>query len=322
MNLSDNEFMRNMFILVFLINLFGILGSVVTFLIYSRKVFAKSSFRIYFKSLSFFDMFVGFYVGSSLASLILDHDLINESDAVCKLFYFVTVGTSPNPGWVLVLYSIDQLIRVSMSKRFTFIKKRAFQFKIMGVMCLWHILTAVYVIKQVEVKEIDLGNNSTANRCEYPMSQIALPVFFFFESSLIPFAVMLLTTILILKYLYESKVSLQKYDSTDKMGNLLNSSATSSNTPSRPPKVTVNKRRDFKYAFNSVVFNVVFIVFTFPGIFVHLAFGRYSDNVVLTNIRVFFFILFCSNFALHFWIHFFVNAIFRKEIFRLLGFNR
>lgn len=304
MKLTENEFMRKIYIFIATISFLGIMGSVAVFLVYSRKAFAKSSYRIYFKGLAIFDTFLVFYLGFSLASLLLNIDVINEVNFVCKLFYFVTVGTSQNSGWVLVFYSIDQLIRVSMTKRFEFIKKRQFQLRVMCGMAVFHFLSAIYVVKQVEVKEVDLGNNSTGNRCEYPLSQIALPVFFFLDSSLIPFAIMIVSTILVLKYLYVSRNTIQRYDSIDRI------------TVIR--RLSANKGRQMRFAFKSVVFNIVFIVLTTPSVFAHLYRGDHFYDVYFNRLKTISFVFFCLNFSIHFWIHLFSNSIFRSEILQII----
>lgn len=314
MRLSEDPFMRNVFIAIFVINSFGILGSAFTFLIYSRKAFEKSAFRIYFKSLACLDASIIFYAGFSLASLILDTDIINNVDVVCKFFYLVVVGTSPNPGWVLVLYSIDQLLRVSMSKRFKFLKTKPFQLKFIIGQSVFHCLSAAYVIKQVEVKPVDIGNNVTSIRCEYPY-QSYLPILFYVQSSFIPFVFMIITTILILKYSFRSKNAIQRYNS---------STSSTDNCPLNGadlgrPKVTVaSKGRELKFAFKSVVFNILYIIFNIPSFSIHLYRGEYYYSIFLTRIKAICFILFCFNFSIHFWIHFFVNTIFRKEVYKLL----
>lgn len=75
--------------------------------------------------------------------------------------------------------------------------------------------------------------------------------------------------------------------------------------------------RNIKFACNSIVFNVLFILLCSPSIFAHLL---SIDNYQLSwSIKAIGFLMFNFYFLLHFWIHFCVNSIFRQEVFVILG---
>lgn len=328
MDLSDSQSVRALPWLIYSVNMAGLIGNLFSFMIFSRPVFSKSPYRIYFKSLAIFDSFVVFNLVIGIASLINKIDLFNQINQICKFVYFVSVATSPNSGWMLVVFSIDQLVRVRMSKRFSFVKKRHFQYISIGSLVLFHFLIAVSVITQVEVQDVTV-NNITRKMCQYPPKS-SLPIIYLIESCLIPFGIMLVTTGLILKSLYESRLSLKKYLITR------NSLSTAATTPCIKPTVTAtvktSKRgRDLKFAFNSVIFNTLFIILTIPLVFVHLSRRRdvhlssADSNDVRSGFIVFkavCFFLFNLNFALHFWIHFSVNRIFRYEVLVMFRIRR
>lgn len=331
MDLTNNEqTVRNTTILIYSINLIGLAGNVLTFIIFSRRVFDKSPYRIYFKSLAIFDSFVVFNLAFGVASMLKQRDLFNQVNAVCKFVYFISVGKSSNSGWILVVFSVDQLIRVTMSTRFAFVKRRKFQLAAIAAMFLFHILFALNVMTQVEVKPISLNtNNATMKMCRYPPYS-NLPIIYLIESSLIPFAIMVVTTSLILKVLVESRNSLKKYTAnSNKPSNQDQDDDQQQRSlgPSTVVKKTASRKRsrDLRFAFNSVVFNLVFIVLTIPLVLVHfsrddLVTDDFSTIIKSRFIRIkdICFVLFNLNFALHFWIHFCVNSIFRNEILVVL----
>lgn len=366
MDLSDSQSVRALPWLIYSVNVIGLAGNLFSFAVFSRKTFAKSPYRIYFKSLALFDSFVVFNLVIGVASIINKIDLVNQINNICKFVYFVSVATSPNSGWILVFFSIDQLIRVSMSSRLGFVKQRNFQYGAIVCLVLFHILMAVSVIAQVEVKDVTV-NNATLKMCQYPPKSV-LPIIYLVESCLIPFGIMMLTTGIILKSLYQSRSSLKKYILTRGVaGGSGSGSATggggSSSSPATPltkpvtATVKTSKRsRDLKFAFNSVIFNTLFILLTIPLVIIHLSRSNngntnnstqnqfnsdiefISTNSTITSttmtnqqndlhsgfirLKAVCFFLFNMNFALHFWIHFCVNSIFRNEVLFMLGCKR
>ena len=149
MALVESDFLLILQIVIDLINFMGIIGNVISFIVFSRKAFAHNPFRIYFRSLAIFDSFVVVNLIIGLISLVVRVNLINKNNYVCKFVYFVVVGVSPNCGWILAFFSIDELVRVSMTKRFTFVKKKRFQIGLIVCMFVFFFLHATYVLFQV-----------------------------------------------------------------------------------------------------------------------------------------------------------------------------
>lgn len=154
--------------------------------------------------------------------------------------------------------------------------------------------------------------NRTWNQCAYPLSSI-LPVFYLIEASLTPFIVMIITTSLTLNHIYQSRTKLRRYSLTEKE----NENGILNNVPGAPHVIATEKKtRDFKFAFNSVIFNILFILLTFPSIFVHLYHNKDMYQQFIFKMSTF--IIFSINFASHFWVHFCVNTIFRNEVLNIL----
>ena len=108
------------------------------------------------------------------------------------------------------------------------------------------------------------------------------------ESFVIPFSIMIVTSIITIKQLIGSRRSLEK------TGRIANKQ---------------RKIRDIKFAVSSVAFNLVFIILKIPAF---IAFFIICD--------IFFhaaFILFLINCSSNFIIHFATNSIFRREFFAI-----
>ena len=89
-----------------------------------------------------------------------------------------------------------------------------------------------------------------------------------------------------------------------------------STEPSEGSTQVVVKRRRFKFAFNSVILNIMFIVLILPLLLSYII-PKNADFNVSDMINTICFTLFYLNFALHFWVHLICNSIFRREFLLL-----
>jgi hypothetical protein len=292
--MSDNDqilFVLNK--LIYGVNFMTILGSLLTFIIFSRKAFEKSSISVYCKALAIFDLFVVFNLVSGLTSIISNISLNNDYDFFCKLIYFISTGISAIPGWILVAFSIDQLIIVCITDRFRFFKKRRFQYSLILGIAIFHCVLYSPVFFFTGVLNVTT-ENGTIKICQN--SSFVMPILYLFESNIIPFTFIVVCTALIVRILFRSRKKI----------------ATELVVPRR------RQVRDLKFAFNSVILNILFIVFIIPLILSYILPLDFSTFNFFNTVS---FTLFYLNFALHFWIHLCFNSIFRKEfliLFRII----
>lgn len=281
-----------MYNVMYVINFLGLLGSILSCIVFSRKAFRKSSIRIYCKFLAIFDQFTIFNLIFGLTTLFSSVQIINENDAICKFVYFISVGVSGIPGWILVIFSVDQYLKITMTKRFSFRKKSWFQYVVIAVIVLVHFALYIDVIFESGVRNATIGGHSQL-WCDINVNS-AMPVIYLVETSLIPFGIMVVTTLLILRSLYRVRKRV------------------SSEIKSNSHSVISNKSRDFKFAFNSVILNFIFILLTSPLVIYYLI--NFDDYTISQFVNTICFVFFYLNFASHFWIYFFVNSIFRNEL--------
>ena len=291
---NDKEILNNIWRGVLAINLMTIVGSILSFIVFSRKAFQKSSIRIYCRALAIFDLYVIFNLSVDVYSQISGVQLIASNSYVCKVSYFLTDSFTSVQGWILVVFSVDQLIDVSMTKRFAFYKKHWFQYALIIGVFIFHCGLYSQVFVLVTNLGIKIGN-TVSYSCD--TLSLALPIVYFIECSLLPFIILLISSSLILRILIRSR----------RRTGLGTSNSDSSFT---------RRIRDLKFAFNSVVLNAIFIIFTTPLV-VRLFFPKtdFVTGYYINNILSLFFYL---NYALHFWVHLSFNSIFRNEFLILL----
>ena len=286
-------FIRNS---IYVVNFLTIIGSILSFAIFSRKIFSKSTIGIYCKSLAVFDLFAILNFSVGIAALILNsRSVVQSNDWLCKMYNYISPVFSSMCAWILVFFSLDQLITVSMTKRFLVFKKKWFQYSLILGLLAFHL--AFISPNLVYAGLVNVGGTTQClNR------SIILPIIVLVESSILPLVTLFIITAVILRYLAQSRNrTFNEFSNTTSSANNL-----------------ANQRRlkDMKFAFNSVILNIIHIVLTTPSVIIGII--PISDISVYMIASIVGYFFYCLNFALHFWIHLFVNSFFRKELFILL----
>ena len=276
-------------------NFMTILGSLLSFIIFSRKSFEKSSIAVYCKALAVFDLFIIFNLVFGLVEIITTIYLPLDHDFLCRLINFVTIGISPIPGWILVAFSFDQLIIVSRTERFQFFKKRWFQYSLILGIAIFHcaIYSPAWILSGVVQVSDQNGTISLCLSDSIPMS-----ILYLVESSIVPIVFIVISTGLIIRALIKSRKKISSSDSA---------------TTTRKHRI-----RDFKFAMNSIILNTLFVVVIIPLFFSFILPLDYPTFNMLNSVA---FTLFYMNFALHFWVHLSFNSVFRREfllLFRII----
>ena len=273
------------------VNLIGIIGNIISFIVFCRPVFRKNSISVYCCALAIFDCF-------TLNQLIMDINILfdyfppNYSDIICKVFYYITIAFSGIPAWILVAFSIDKILSMKNSK-FVFFKKRSFQIGIIAVFAIANILIFSEIL--VFLKRVPIyPNNSIDLMCDLTyMPYISIVVgLYLLEASLIPFVIMFCSSVFIVRLLVQSRRRI--------IGDGNNAS------------VQNRKGKEFKFAVISLTFNCLFITLKLPlAMFYILSSIGILMPYSYINLAT---LLFFINSSISFLVHFISNSIFRKEL--------
>lgn len=302
------EIIKKPYYFIYATNALTILGSILSLIIFSRPVFKRRTISFYCKCLAVFDMFSVFNLAFGITINIINVELIKNFDPICRFFYFISFSISPIPGWILVYLSVDQLFTVSMTKKFSFIKSRFFQYGVVLGTFLFHCGLYSMVIFQAAVANTTNENRTFVRECKNPT--IIVPIIYVIESNILPFFIMIITTSFIIRITIKSKMKLKM------VGNMVSSVSNRLGTINYFSSFFRKEReRSMKFAFNSVFLNILHILFTTPiCIYYVISQSPYYQDIFY---KTYFLMFFYLNFALHFWIHLFVNSIFRHEFFVL-----
>ena len=275
-----------------------VLGSLFTFVVFSRKVFENSSIRIYCRALALFDLFILAPLLTGLIGEIIGDSFTNHIDFWCTFTNFVNIGISPISAWILVVFSFDRLIAVSMTKRFEFAKKKWFQFSIIAGLFIFHCVLYSPVFILIGLLNITSTDGTyTYTSCD--TTSLIIPIIYLIESSIVPFIIIIITTACIVRLLIKSR----------------RRTSVGQEFANRRRSITI-KGKELKFAFNSIALNVLLVLLLSPILF-HYIFPDedYDLNELVTTIC---FVFAYLNYALHFWVHLGVNSVFRNEVLIIL----
>ena len=271
----------------------GLIGNVLTFVIFSRNRFRNNSISTYCRALSLFNSFTVSQLVFYIVLLFSQVYIYNYSDAICKIFYYLSIGYGAVPAWILVAFSIDKMLSVrTKSRQIRILKNKRFQ---------WSLVAVIFVINALIYIEIPIFLKRTEISPGYFFCDISLMPYFkamiiliLIQTCLIPFIVMSVTSIITIRLLLKSSASIERAGKID----------------------SVRRWRDKKYAVSSLTFNFMFTTLKLPIVVVYIRIA-YDYNVDLYFYQCAYFFLFV-NASSDFFVHIATNSLFRREFVVLL----
>ena len=183
-------------IIVLLIIMFGLVGNVVSLIIYRRKVFKKQSIGLYLSIISFLNLVI---VLNPLEILHINAIQFKwmKNDYYCKTYTLLHNINFQYSSWVLVLNSIDHILTIQI--RGTCLKKRSNQ-----ILALVFVLVSLFLINIPLIINSYFDPNESTCTINAKKSYL-IDVIDMTMSTLIPFILMLISTIIILIRLFKWK---------------------------------------------------------------------------------------------------------------------
>lgn len=272
---------------------FGILGNLFSVLIFQRPTFKNNSISTYCQALAFSELYTILAVIKQIHMVVYHYEIMSLSDLHCKFFYYATACFNGLSGWIIAVYSVDKLLNMKRT-RLTIIKKKSFQWTVISLICVFNMVCYIELPILLELKE-NVSNVSWISPCfvanmiyyNYFMILIATTL------SIIPFSIMILMSILMIKMLRSSRLRLEHLEM--------------SNNDQR-------RCREFKYAVSSITFNICFIAMRAPFL-IHYTMVGYSIYLGDWYYEIAF-LLYFSNSTVNFLIHIVSNSIFRSEMIK------
>ena len=271
----------------------GLIGNLLSIIIFLRKTFRSNSISTYCIALSIVQCTSLTQLIVAIYSLVYSINLSNQSDSLCKFFNSMPAFLSGIQPWIMVAFALDKLLCMR-AKRIAILKKKWFQWSVVAGIVL--INTAIYIHMPILMRRREIFPGyfmcDLSTITNFKVSVIVNLV----ESGFIPFIIMVFTSIITTRMLIKSRNAAMKTGQVSKE----------------------RKSRDRKYAISSLSFNVLFVLFKLPGLifFTMNAFFGYFDMYFLMLATF----SFNFNSTLSFFIHLVTNSLFRREflvLFRL-----
>jgi hypothetical protein len=226
-------------------------------------------------------------------------DIQETNPFICKFFFYLLFSIGPVSPWLLVMVSLDRMLKVKRPTGFAFLKKRSFQLIYCAAVI---VLNFAYYVPQAIFKNITIFNETEADTnmsviTEYCYNSDENEIVGWMDllnSTVLPFTFMILFSSLTIIFLVKSRRRALKQ------------------------KERVLSPRDIKFSVTSIAFNVAFLVLNIPIVVLNIIW-RYMDDAEFEFYNTVFSLFFYINFGMLFYINFFFNSIFRDEVFAILG---
>ena len=269
----------------------GIFGNIISFIVFSRRIFRNNSISTYCRALAIINCLSIIELIKDIWRFFHNKEIFNVNDFTCKSFFYVSLLFNAIPGWILVAFSIDKMLNMKTSPP-NILKSKLFQWSIVAAIILFHLIFYIEVPISLNIEYISFTPEKFV--CNFPfISFFEIRVYaIIIESCVIPFVIMIISSFVTIRILIRSRRYLEG------IGNSGNSA--------KPKRI-----REIKYAISSVTLNFLFIIFKSPFlIFPLLPLDGYNKS--LAEISLFFLLFDCS---IMFFIHLATNSIFRREFF-------
>jgi len=287
---SEQNFLYIKTIVTLIMAFIGVIGNIISFIVFSRKTFRKNSISIYCRALAVFDSNILSHAVMNLIILINGYSAAFSSDIACELYGYVMYAVGSIPGWILIAFSVDKLL--SLRRVTGTMKRPIIHYSIITAIVLIHLI--LYIVIPIYLRTVVIPGYGVLCDVSTLSFGDVINIVYMAESSIIPFVIMFITSIITIKLLWKSRCQV----------------GMAVNLGSQQNK---RKNRDAMFALTSLTFNILFIVLKMP-LLVCLTIGfSFLNNYALEFSGLLYFL----NLSIGFFVHFIANSLFRRELFIL-----
>ena len=285
----------------------GVISNLIILLVFMRRQFEKASYTLFLSILASSDIL-------SIITLLPYNLKINGvaiifiSNYTCKIFDFLSYALPANSSWLLALISIERLVSIKFTS-IRILKVNVFaKLSICVMIFAWNL--AIYTIRLLHISTSSTDdelfstlNTSTVNgseliTCGFSNLYLLNTMVWvdMVNSTLMPFAIMIVCSILIIREIFISRFKA-------KNGN------------SKMSKKDLRKhKKDIQFSATILSLNVVFFLFNLPVCIINFFFQLdNNDPIYLTVVLIFY-----SQYTINFLIYLLLNTDFKMEFFRLI----
>lgn len=283
---------------------FGLLGNFCVFKIYFSSKLRKNTLSLYFQAMSLIDSFMLIQMLNQSMLIYFGWDIRFQSDFTCKTTYYTSFSFGPMVAWMLVIISIDRFVNIAFPKKFSFLFRKEFQLFLIIFIIAFNLGFYSFMVWNSHIVVLDNITDPITNQTILQVdcindAQQTLVWMDLFNSTILPFAAMIMFTFLLIFFIKRSRNRIRT-------NSLL---------------VDRQKTKDRKFTVTALTLNIVFLVLNVP-ILINNFFGIYNLNMSDDFRNTFFFIcitLYYTFFGMDFYAQFLSNSIFRDRFMAILN---
>ena len=269
----------------------GVLGNILTILVYSRKSFSKLSTKNTWRILATVEIFNVLQLTKHFAKNTFAFNINKVSNFTCKLFVYFSYFNSI-PAWLLTYLSIERFLMIRSFHRLHKISIK-YQTLIITFCIFWDlvIFSPILILYYV-----DYENKTT---CRIIKGYESFDIFFYcfdtFNSTILPFLIMFLCSLFLIQSVFKSRNKLRK-----------------------KPTVAANRklRRDIQFSLTLIVSNLLFFILNFPITIKLLLEPEDSSFSYFLLVDLYY-----TSYTINFFIYLITNSNFRRAFFHVFGFR-
>lgn len=286
----------------FFMFLLGFVGNIFTYKLYSSPTLNKNTLSLYFRALSISNNYQLLHMLRMTIIVKFNWDMRLYNDGMCKAVDYSQYAVNAVSAWILVIVSIDRFMNIAFPKRLAFLYKRQFQWFLLGLLLTTQPVYYVFMtwsFELINVESIDPLTNETiftptcVNNNAWLLSWMDL-----MNSTIVPFLFMTVTTILLIYFIRKSR-----------------------NRISNATNMSKERVRDRKFAITSVSLNILFLILNLTPATYNLLAAYVTIQPPDLNFLLTYFIgmVFCTFFAIDFYVQVIANSIVRDQFLLLFG---
>lgn len=267
----------------------GIFSNIFMFIVFNRNALAKISVSIYFRVMAVINCFISVTFLKEFLTFQYKITLADRSTFLCKSISYTIYAVSSMAAWFLVLAGLDRFLVIAHPTRFHFIQKARFPLYCVIAMIVYNLIFYFYWIFEVDLVTFMVNsNNSTFKKC-YLFNLKDFYLSHLINSTIIPFIMMVISTIGLLFVVYNSRKRMRKFEQSSK-------------------KSSSKRIRDLKFGISMIITNIVFLVLNAPFYIYNT-----TDKTSSFNWKKVFLILVYSYYSITFFLQLVVNNLVRNQ---------
>ena len=266
----------------------GYFGNIITIIIFRQKEFKKQSTSVYFIMASIVNLVV---ITNLLVGLM--PDLWTISSFSCKIVFELCIAIGEIQSWILAICSIDRLLMVMAPHKFFFRNKFKFQLAIVIIVSII-LIVALFPYMYYFNLERTISNNTLCLLSPESPSWVWIygKIDFFLLRAIVPFSIMIISSVFIFWKVYNSKKKFMGKDASF--------------------------QKEYEMAICLIIVDVVFLFSRLSNTIYSLIYKQEDGSIIYTNLYLIFIILSNAHCVFEFIIFIFYNKIYRKLFLRCI----